>query len=86
MKNHKNQIKNEFTPEFSDSFATGSHDFNETKFIVYPFGKYEITVELTSTNEFLGIVEVKVNKDFRSYSQRITSTKVHDVEEYYKDE
>ena len=86
MKNLKNQIKNEFTHEFSDAFATGSHDFDETKFIVYPLGKYEITVELTSTNQFVGVVEVKVNKDFRSYSQRITSTKVHDVEEYYKDE
>ena len=86
MKNPKNQIKNEFTPEFSHAFATGSHDFEATKFIVYPFGKYEITVELTSTNQFVGIIEVKVNKDFRSYSQRLASTKVHDVEEYYKDE
>jgi hypothetical protein len=86
MKNPKNQIKNEFTHEFSHAFATGSHDFEETKFIVYPFGKYEITLELTSTNQFIGIVEVKVNKDFRSHSQRIASTKIHDVEEYYKDE
>lgn len=86
MKNPKYQIRNEFTHETAHTFATGSHDFNEKQFIVYPFGKYEITVELSSTNQFVGIVEVKVNKDFRSYSQRIASTKVHDVEEYYKDE
>jgi hypothetical protein len=66
--------------------ATGSHDFVETKHIRYPFGKYEIVVELTGDDKFLGIVEVGVNKDFRSHAQRIASTKVLDVEEYYKDE
>jgi len=86
MKKTKDQIKHEFTHEFSHSFATGSRDFDQTKTIVYPFEKYEITVELTSTDQFVGIVEVKLNKDFRSYSQKLTSTKTHDVEEYYKDE
>lgn len=66
--------------------ATGSHDFKEKKLITIPFNKYEITVEVTLSNRFLGIAEVKVNKDFRSFSQKITSTKVHDIEEYYKDE
>ncbi len=86
MKKRKNQTGSEFTNEFSDAFSTGSHDFKETKFIVYKFEKYQITVELTMNNQFVGITEVKVNKDFRSYSQRIASTSVLDVEEYYKDE
>lgn len=66
--------------------STGSHDFDETQFINYKLGKYEITVEVTLDNKFIGITEVKVNKDFRSYRQKIASTKVLDVEEYYKDE
>lgn len=65
---------------------TGSHDFDETQFINYKFGKYEIAVEVTSDNKFIGITGIKVNKDFRSYHQKIASTKVLDVEEYYKDE
>ncbi len=69
-----------------DMTATGSHDFEKKKYITYPFDKYEITVELTSSNRFIGIVEVKVNKDFRTFSQKIASANVHDVEEYYKDE
>lgn len=66
--------------------STGSHDFDETQFINYKLGKYEITVEITLDNKFIGITGVKVNKDFRSYYQKIASTKVLDVEEYYKDE
>jgi hypothetical protein len=66
--------------------STGSHDFDETQFIKYKLGKYEITVEITLDNKFVGITEVKVNKDFRSLQEKIASTKVFDVEEYYKDE
>jgi hypothetical protein len=66
--------------------STGSHDFDETQFIKYKLGKYEITVEVTLDNKFIGITEIKVNTDFRSYHQKIASTKAFDVEEYYKDE
>ena len=86
MEKQNNKTKNRFSHEISGTLATGSHDFYEKKIRVYPFGKYEITVELTSDNKFIGIVEVKINKDFLSYSQKIASTKVHDVEDYYKDE
>jgi hypothetical protein len=86
MEDQNNQTKNRFPHEISRTSATGSHDFHEKQFMLYLFGKYEITVELTSDNKFVGIVEVKINKDFRSYSQKIASTKVHDTEDYYKDE
>lgn len=55
------------------------------KDIIYPFDKYEIKVRLTPNNEFIGIVEVKINKDFLSYKQRVTSKGFHDVEEFYKE-
>ena len=66
--------------------GTGGHrtpeDFKE---IVYPFHKYEITVKVSLDNEFIGISKVKVNKDFRSYKQRIVSKGFHDVDEFYKE-
>jgi hypothetical protein len=69
-----------------DTDSTGNHDFDETKFFNYKLGKYEIIVEVTLDNKFIGITGVKVNKDFRYYLQKIASTEVLDVEEYYKDE
>lgn len=86
MNNMENENKLDYSNEQSEDFSTGSHSSEETKRIVYPFGKYEIKVELTYSNKFVGIIEVKVNKDFLSYSQKIASTKVHDVDEFYKDE
>lgn len=65
---------------------TGSHDFLERKYVNSTFGKYEIMVELTLDDKFLGITQVKLNKDFRTFSQKISRKTVHDVEEYYKDE
>ena len=79
-------MKKESPNEISDTSATGSHDYKDTKYIVFPFGRYKIIVETTLDDKFIGIVEVKINTDFRSHSQRIASTKIHDVEEYYKDE
>ena len=59
---------------------------SEYKDIIYAFDKYEIKVRLTPNNEFIGIVEVKVNKDFLSYKQKVTSKGFHDVEEFYREE
>jgi len=70
----------------TETGPTGQNNFNETKFIKYKFGKYEITVAVTLDNKFIGITEVKASKDFRSYAQKLASTKVFDVGEYYKDE
>ncbi len=47
------------------------------------FDMYTIKVRLGKDNEFLGIVEVGVSKDFRSLRQRIESTGSHDVSDFY---
>lgn len=60
--------------------AAGGH-----KTIVYPFERYEITVKLTADGRFVGIEQVALNKDFRSFKQKVVSTAFHDVEEYYQD-
>ena len=36
----------------------------EFRIIEYPFEKYVISVKMGPYNEFLGIVEVRINKDF----------------------
>lgn len=70
--------------------GTGSHDLlADSRIVEVPFDKYTIKVRLSPTNEFLGIEEVKVNKEFLSYSQQLTILKsqgYHDVEDYYQAE
>lgn len=78
--------REEITYESLKKEGTGNHKMpEEYKEVIYLFGKYEIKVKLSLTNEFIGIVEVKVNKDFRSYKQKITSKGFHDVEEFYRE-
>ncbi|MGD2249742.1 MAG: hypothetical protein PVF58_15140 [Candidatus Methanofastidiosia archaeon] len=66
--------------------GTGSHDISDDyKIIVCPFDKYEIKMKLSPTNEFIEIVEVKINKEFLSHEQKISSAGFHDVDEFYPD-
>ena len=64
--------------------ATGSsHEGQDFKIVKYPFGKYEIKLKLTSDNKFLDILEIKINKDFLSFKQKISRKGFHDVDEFY---
>jgi hypothetical protein len=47
-------------------------------------GKYVVKVQLTPQNEFLGVVEVSIRKDFRTQEQRIRATAYHDASESYE--
>lgn len=49
-------------------------------------GKYNVKVVLSPTNEFLGIAEVAVNADFRSYEQKSARVGVHEVDEFYREQ
>jgi len=67
--------------------GTGSHEVSKDyKTVVYPFDKYLITIKLSPNNEFIGIAEVKINKDFISYKQKAPPKGFHDVEEFYREE
>jgi len=55
------------------------------RIISYPFDKYEIKVKVSPSNEFLGVVEVGVNKDFLSQKQKISIKGYHDVDQFYVD-
>ena len=49
----------------------------------YVFGKYIIAVKLSSSGKFLGIVEVRIDKDFRSSEQRMPkATALYNIGEY----
>ena len=66
--------------------GTGSHDEpDDYKIIPYTFDKYQIKIKLTPSNEFIGIIEVKINKEFLSYKQKITPKGYHDVDEFYRE-
>ncbi len=49
------------------------------------FGRYEITVRLGPANEFRGIEEVAVAKDFLSPEQKVRSSAHHDVSDLYEE-
>ena len=72
-----------------DSFtkqATGSLSQSEDyRIIPYVCDIYEIKVKVGPSNEFLGIVEVKVNKEFLSHKQRLSKQSYLDVGDYYRE-
>lgn len=53
--------------------------------VSYPFDRYEIKVKLDPSNKFIGITEVKLNKNFLSHRQRIGTQGYIDVDEYYQE-
>lgn len=66
--------------------GTGGHELvSNYKTIIYPFDKYQIKVKLTLTNEFIGITEVKLDKDFLSFNQKIGSKGIHDIDKFYRE-
>jgi len=84
-KKGKEMIMSESMKDFENQ-GTGSHDMpRDYKIISVPFDKYEVTIKLSPNNEFIEILEVKVNKDFLSYKQKMISKGFHDVEEFYKE-
>jgi len=71
--------------EVRKEYKTGI-TYPESKSVIYPFDKYEIEVKLTSDGKFLGITGISVNKDFRSYAQRLNSYGYIDLDKYYSED
>ena len=69
-------------PQQDQTSNTTSHVTNN-KIVSVQFDRYTIKVELSDANEFLGVVEVGVNQDFRSLKERIESRGGHDVSDFY---
>lgn len=74
------------TKEENFKVGTGEHDKSEDyKIITYNFGKYQIKIKLPQNNEFIEITEIRINKDFLSYKQKIETQGFHDVDEFYRE-
>jgi len=65
--------------------STGSLPNAQWKTVICPFGKYEITVVLKTSGEFVGIAEVGLRHDFLSYKQKVTPQGYHDVADLYRE-
>ena len=50
--------------------GTGSEFESKYTIIDYLFDKFNIKVKLTMNGKFVGIEEIKINEDFRSYANR----------------
>jgi len=55
-----------------------------SRVIECPLGDYVALIRVSEDGRFIGVAEIRVNKDFRSLSQRIRSTGHHDVEQFYE--
>ena len=67
--------------------GTGSHEkVADYKIVTLPFGHYLIKLKLTADDRFVDVMEVKVNKDFATYRQKILSLGSWDVSKYYDEE
>jgi hypothetical protein len=70
---------------FSLSGATGEQPSEIFRFLVVPFGKYEVTVKLNPMNEFVGITGITINKDFLSDLQRQSQEGYLNVDDFYRE-
>lgn len=50
---------------------TGETDEETYRVVLYPFDRYVITIRLSPQNEFIDILEIKINKDFLEGRRRI---------------
>lgn len=70
-------------PIESEETGTGFIDSDEYIIVDYPFDKYTVKVKLTLHHEFIGILEIKINKEFLDFKQKMISHGYHDVDEFY---
>jgi hypothetical protein len=42
-------------------------------------------MKLSLNNEFIEILEVKINKDFLTYKQKMISKGFHDIDKFYRE-
>jgi hypothetical protein len=81
-----NPQEKDYDYESLASDSTGSQEIPvDFDIKIVPFDKYNIKVKVSKDNEFIGILEVEVNKDFLSHKKSITPTGSHDVDDFYKE-
>lgn len=72
--------------EIVNSDVTGEQSSTEnSRVILYPLGKYLVSVRLSPDGHFLGIDAVQVNKSFIDYNRLSISGEYHDIDKFYKE-
>lgn len=76
----------EYTDKVAGDQGTGSLSSTPIKKIIsINFERYEIKVELSEDDKFLGIYEIRIDQDFLEHEQKIIPKGYHDVDKYYED-
>jgi hypothetical protein len=57
----------------------------QARLVTIRFANYDVTVKLGPANEFLGIEEIGIPKNFLSFEQRRSAVGYHDVNDLYED-
>lgn len=72
---------------FINTFSTGDiSDSGNYKYVIYHFDDYLVKLRLNRNNEFIGIDEIKVRKNFISPNNLYKSSKINDIEKYFVDD
>jgi hypothetical protein len=81
MNEHETESKR--VPSTGTGEIIGKGSIGQT--IIYPFGPYEVLLRLSNSGEFIEIIEIRLNKDFRTFKQKAESRGFHDVNDIYED-
>jgi len=72
-----------------DSFIAQStgriSESEDYKILTTTFDRYDIKIKVSPRNEFIEVLEVKINKDFLSQKQRMGVQSYLDVDKYYRE-
>lgn len=80
--NSKDLVDDRLT-DLSD--RTGSHDSRPNfRLVQFPIDRFEIVVRLSESNQFMGIEEIRVNKEFMEFAKK-SPRGYHDVDDYYRE-
>jgi len=69
--------------EKSNVFFTGDTSNLDIKTKDVDFNQFNVTVKLDSEDKFLGISEIKINKNFYDYRTRLKG--FHEIDDFYQE-
>lgn len=64
--------------------CTGDYGISNVREVEYRFGKFTVRIALTTDGEFIGVNEIRINKDFVAHERRTGTIGYHDVEAFYE--
>lgn len=80
--NFNSDLRNRLSHVPTGASSNSSQQFAKTK--AFELDQYEVVLAMTEDDRVIGIVEVRIKKDFRTLQQKLGSTGYIDVEQYLK--